>query len=122
MLKKSSRRVLVFGVSVLIALVAVAQPVPAAAPSNGTLFGAVGCLFCTRSLDRLDPASGNETPVATLGGVFVDAMAADPGLQVLYRSASYGGWKGGGPGFAIFSVNRPTGAFSAPYHLIRSPL
>src|SRR5258708_10202812 len=116
MLKKSSRHVLVFGVSVLIALVAVAQPVPAAAPSNGTLFGAVGCLFCTRSLDRLDPASGNETPVATLGGVFVDAMAADPGLQVLYVSASYVGWKGGVPGLAIFPFNHPTGAVSAAFN------
>src|SRR5260370_41768026 len=113
MLKKSSRHVLVFGVSVLIALVAVAQPVPAAAPSNGTLFGAVGCLFCTRSLDRLDPASGNETPVATLGGVFVDAMAADPGRPVVYGFASYGGGKGGVPGVSTFTFHRQAEVFRA---------
>lgn len=99
MLKKSSRRVFGFVVAALIALTAAAQPVPAAAPTNGTLYGAVGCLFCSQSIDQLDPAAGTETPIAALEGLSVTALVADSASQLLYVAASYGGGgRGGGPG------------------------
>jgi hypothetical protein len=97
MLKKSSRRVLGFIVAALIASVAAAQPVPAAAPTSGTLLGAVSCMFCPVVLDRLDSATETETPLFTLGQFTVNAMVADPTSHLVYGVAGSGGGKGGTP-------------------------
>src|SRR5260370_7187337 len=85
MLKKPLRRGFGWFTAALIASVAAAQPVPAAAPTNGTLLGAVSCLFCSVVLDQLDPAAGTGTPLFTLGQFSVTAMVADPTPHLLYQ-------------------------------------
>jgi len=110
MLKKSSRRVFGLVVAALIASVAAAQPVPAAAPTNGTLLGAVSCLFCSVVLDQLDPAAGTGVPLFTLGQFSVNAMVADPTSHLVYGVAGTGGGKGGPPpSVQIFTADTQTG-------------
>ncbi len=110
MLKKSSRRVFGLVVAALIASVAAAQPVPAAAPTNGTLLGAVSCLFCSVVLDQLDPAAGTGVPLFTLGQFSVNAMVADPTSHLVYGVAGTGGGKGGPPpSLQIFTADTQTG-------------
>ncbi len=113
MLKKSSRRVFGLVVAALIASVAAAQPVPAAAPTNGTLLGAVGCQICNQSLDQIDPAGGTETAIASVGGVGVQAMVSDPASHLVYASAGYGGGKGGAPQAEMIRLDTQTGILTA---------
>jgi len=125
MLKKSSRHVLGFIVAALIASVAAAQPVPAAAPTNGTLFGVVGCqLDCHPFVDRLDPTSGAETPFVDLGQVGAGSLVADPVDHRLYSAgATVGGGKGGGGGNSvIFTVDTQAGVVTTSPDLSVFPL
>src|SRR5260370_4493492 len=97
MLKKSLRRGFGLVTAALIASVAAAQPVPAAPPTNGTLLGAVICLFCSVALDQLDPAAGTGAPLFTLGQFSVNAMVADPTSHLVYGSAVTASAKGQPP-------------------------
>src|SRR5258708_11469152 len=110
LLKKCLRRGLGLVTAALIAWVAAAQPVPAAAPTNGTLLGAVSCLFCSVVLDQLDPAAGTGTPLFTVGQFSVNAMVADPPSHFVYGVAGPGGGKGGPPpSVQIFTADTQTG-------------
>src|SRR5260370_41094593 len=122
MLKKSSRRVFGLVVAALIASVAAAQPVPAAAATNGTLIGAVGCQICSQAFDQIDPAGGTETAIASVGGVGVQAMVADPALHLVYASAGYGGGKGGAPQAAMIKLDTQTGAITVTQNAPVLPL
>src|SRR5260370_9415311 len=123
MLKKSWRRGFGLVTAALIASVAAAQPVPAAATTNGTLLGAVSCLFCSVVLDQLDPAAGTGTPLFTLGQFSVNAMVADPTSHLVYGVAASGGGKGGPPPrVPIFTADTQTGkATTSPHRTLIPP-
>ncbi len=114
MLKKSSRRVFGLVTAALIASVAAAQPVPAAAPTNGTVYAVAG----PSSLAvKLDLSTGARTTVSDLSSLSpslqIAGLVADQGSPQLYGVAWWCacGKGGGGPVEQIVTIDSQTSAY-----------
>lgn len=109
------RRALGFATAAAIALAAqAAQPVPAAAPSTGTLYA----VEASSQLVTIDPASGAQGLVLDVGNLgtpspFLRALVADPASFRLYGVASQCFCGRGAPGLIdqILTVDSQTKAF-----------
>lgn len=120
------RRAKNLGLALVIAMAGIgAQSTPAAAPVGGTLLGVAACMFCPQSLDRIDPASGSETPVAGVAQFpFIHSLVADPSAQLLYGTSPYGGGGRGGapPQWELVTIDLKSGTVSINQGITASEL
>lgn len=98
--------------AILVATLGLAvQPVPAAAPATGTLYG--GTAAFPGAFVSVDPTSGAETTIATVpGGATLGPLVADPSTNQVFADAStcVCGAKGGYVLDQIAVINPATGA------------